>query len=97
MNYKLLLIVMLLLLGCSKPTELVRLVISDNSNALYYSFTYKGGAYDPQDSTVVVTDKYKFTLPTNEPTGYIQPNGYKPRAGAIKIESAINSLIKLSY
>lgn len=86
-----------LFIGCHKPAELVHLQIADAGDKLFYSFTYQGGQYDPQDSTVVVSDAYKFTLPANEPTGYIKPLWYVSKPGVIVIKSAINSLLKLSY
>jgi hypothetical protein len=88
---------MLPLAACNKPAELVHLTVSNDNGRMFYTFTYQGGSYSPQDSTVVVTDKYRFTLPANEPTGYVIPAGYISATGTVTIKSAFNKLIKIAY
>lgn len=94
---KYILLLLIIFTSCTKPPELVHLFLSNSNGRMSYAFTYQGGYYSPQDSTVVVTSKYKFTLPANEPTGYIIPAGYTIDNQPVIIKSATNNLIKIDW
>jgi hypothetical protein len=94
---KYILLLLIFFASCTKPPEMVHLFLSNSNGSMSYAFTYQGGYYSPQDSTVVVTTKYTLTLPANEPTGFIIPKGYKIDNEPVIIVSATNKLIKIDW